>query len=390
MRRCSHLAHLVYPILCVLALTACQPQGTDAAKRSAATTIQTLLGAQADTTGFARALVPRPLKFPADQGPHPRFRTEWWYYTGHLRDAAGRTFGFELTVFRFALTPHRPAGDSPWRSNQVYMADLAVTDVTGHRFRAYQCFSRGALGLAGAQAKPFRIWLGNWSVASMGDGDFPWRLRAQRGDLGLNLTLSLGQGIILNGDRGLSRKGPAAGDASYYYSMPRLVADGELRLQGHTYRVAGDVWMDHEWSTSALGPDQVGWDWFGLRLDDGADLMFYRLRDRDGRADPFSAGTWVAPDGRVTHLKADAVKAVPTDWWTAPGGGRYPVAWRLSVPSLGLDLQVRARLDDQWLPLAVRYWEGLVSVEGTQSGHPVRGNGYLELTGYGKGGPARR
>ncbi|OBS09773.1 lipocalin-like domain-containing protein [Acidihalobacter prosperus] len=372
-----------------LTLLACRLPA-DHAQQPASTSLQALLGSRAAVPGFARALAPRPLRFPADHGPHPRFRTEWWYYTGNLRDAAGRPFGFELTVFRFALTPQRPAGDSPWRANQVYMADFAVSDIEGHRFHAYQRLSRGALGLAGAQAVPFRVWVDDWSVASQGQG-FPWRLRAHRGDVGLSLSLksSSSPGVVLNGDAGLSRKGPAPGDASFYYSMPRLSASGELRLGGHAYAVTGDVWMDHEWSTSALAPDQVGWDWFGLRLDDGSSLMFYRLRDRDGRKDRFSAGTWVAPDGRVVHLPADAVAATPTAWWRAPGGARYPVAWRLSVPSLDLALRVRARLDDQLLPFAVRYWEGAVAVAGTQSGRALRGDGYLELTGYAKGGPAR-
>lgn len=373
-------AILAAGLVCLFGLSGCRE--TQSPQQAAGqASLQALLGQQADAAGFARALAPRAFSFPADYGPHPRFRTEWWYFTGTLRDAAGRRFGYEFTVFRFALTPRRPPGDSPWRSNQVYMADFALSDIAGRRFLAYQRLSRGALGLAGAQAAPFRVWVDDWSVASGGHG-FPWHLRARRGHAGVDLTLTPVQGVVLNGDRGLSRKGPQPGDASYYYSMPRLATTGTVEVGGKVFRVSGQTWMDREWSTSALAPDQVGWDWFGLRLSDGADLMFYRLRDRDGRTDPYSGGTYVTPGGDVIHLPPDAVETVPTDYWTAPSGVRYPVGWRLTVPTLGLSLTVRAMLDAQLLPYAVPYWEGAVSVAGNRSGRPVDGEGYLELTGY--------
>ncbi|APZ42485.1 lipocalin-like domain-containing protein [Acidihalobacter ferrooxydans] len=356
-----------------------------------------------DTAGFARAYAPRPLTFPAAFGPHPHFRTEWWYFTGNLHGPQGQPYGFELTFFRIALAPQRPAGASPWLTNQVYMADFAMTDPAGKRFEAWQRFARGALGLAGAQAAPFHVWLGEWSVRHTGHwrppsggagadapcatpgvcAAFPWRLHATHAGTTLSLRLVPAQGVVLNGDAGLSRKGAAPGDASYYYSMPRLAARGTLDLGGTHVAVSGTVWLDREWSTSALAPDQVGWDWFALRLRDGADLMFYRLRDRDGATDPHSAGTWVSPTGTVRHLTAKDVHIDVLGHWNSPHGGRYPARWRLRVPALGLSVEVTPLLADQELDLAVRYWEGAVGVVGTQHGRAVRGEGYVELTGYG-------
>lgn len=369
-------------IFCLLGMSACQPGSSKSPKRHASNALQDLLGSQVSTKGFARAIKPRSFHFPHDYGPHPGYRTEWWYYTGNLQTTQGRSFGFELTVFRFALSHHHSAGDSLWRSNQVYMADFAVSDLSQNHFFAFQHLSRGALGLAGAQGRPFKIWVDNWSVASRGKG-FPWKLHARHGSIALSLLLTPRQAVVPNGNHGLSRKGPASGDASYYYSIPRLAAHGQLKLKGQVFRVSGNVWMDHEWSTSALGPNQVGWDWFGLQLNDGADLMFYRLRERNGHKDRFSAGTWVMPNGQVVHLTAGEVHATPVKYWTSGRGVRYPVIWRLSVPKLQLQLKVRARMNDQLLPLAVRYWEGAVLVTGKQGERPVQGKGYLELTGYG-------
>lgn len=374
-------------VCCTLLLSACGQHGDTGSSRGI--DLQKALGG-GDTAGFARALAPRRFMFPADYGPHPRFRTEWWYFTGNLRDARGRAYGFELTFFRVALAPRRPAGASHWLTNQLYMAHFAVTDVPAGRFIARQRFARGALGLAGAQSRPFRVWTGDWSVRGSTGGGFPWRLHAVDRKAGLQLSLRPVQGVIVNGDRGLSRKGAAPGDASYYYSMPRLSAVGSLRVGGRSLSVHGTVWLDREWSTSALAPDQVGWDWFALRLSDGSDLMFYRLRDRGGSTDPHSAGTWVSPRGRIEHLGADAVKIDVLGHWRSPHGGRYPARWRLRVPSLGLDVKVQPLLADQELNLAVRYWEGAVRVRGMRAGSPVSGDGYVELTGYAGERPARR
>jgi predicted secreted hydrolase len=344
--------------------------------------------------GFARALGPRRFVFPDDHGPHPEFRTEWWYYTGTLEAtevaAAGRRFGFQLTVFRVRLAPQPVARASAWGTSEVYFAHFALTDVASGRFQAHERWSRAALGLAGATARPFRVWVEDWTIDGPADGAaaLPMRLRAGEGPVALDLRLESAKPPVLQGDRGLSPKSAAPGNASYYYSLTRLPARGTVRLGDRTLAVRGLAWMDREWSTSALGADQVGWDWFALQLDDGRELMLYRLRRRDGSPDPVSAGSLVAPDGAARPLGlADAEVDVLGHWASPRDGARYPARWRVRVPSAGLDLEVRPLVADQELALTVRYWEGAVAVAGTASGQPVTGAGYVELTGYAAGSP---
>lgn len=344
--------------------------------------------ALAGGAGFARALAPRTFAFPADHGPHPDFRTEWWYYTGNLRTPAGRPFGFELTFFRVGLAPPAPAAErraSAWASRELYVAHFALTDVAGRRFHVASRTSREALGLAGARARPFRVWLEDWSVEGEEPAGFPVRLRAADGEMGIDLRLVADKPVLLQGDRGLSRKGPEPGNASYYYSVTRMGARGIVRVGGETLAVAGSAWMDREWSTSALGPGLAGWDWFAFQLDDGRDLMLYRLRRRDGSADALSAGTLVAADGTPRALAAaDATIEVLEHWQSPRSGVRYPARWRVTVPAADLRLEVAPRLADQELIVGTRYWEGAVTIRGTAGGRAIGGEGYVELVGYGE------
>jgi predicted secreted hydrolase len=386
-----------------------------------------------ETRGFARALAPRPFAFPADHGPHPDFRTEWWYYTGNLAARDGRRFGFQLTFFRTALSPPAPpaapddgagalqaspaARTSAWATRQVYFAHFAVTDVATRRFRAYERWERQALGLAGAEASPFRVWVGDWSAAAAGPavaGTPPMRLRATAGgaaegspatdataagpgasgEMAIDVILTSTLPPVAQGDRGLSAKSAAPGNASYYYSLPRLAAAGRLRTGGgETLAVTGLAWMDREWSTSSLAAGEVGWDWFALQLDDGWELMLYRLRRGSGAADPASRATLIAPDGSTTVFPLDALRLSETAHWTSPASRvRYPAGWHLTMPAGaanaaaghpgGLDLTVSPLLPDQELPLSLRYWEGAVAAHGTHDGRPVTARGYVELTGY--------
>ena len=341
-----------------------------------------LLSGEGDA-GFEKAIEPREFEFPEDHGPHPGFRNEWWYVTGNLDGDGGRRFGFELTIFRFALTPSLPATESEWRSNQVYIAHFAVTDADRERFFAAERFSRGALGLAGAQALPFRVWIEDWEIAAVETGTPErWRLRASDPGFSVDLELASAKAPVLNGDAGLSQKSAEPGNASYYYSMTRWLTNGSLQLGDDTFRVSGLSWLDREWSTSALAADQLGWDWFALQLSDGSDLMFYNLRKLDGSQDEQSAGTWIDTDGRSLHLGRDDVEITVTDTWESPQGGVYPSAWTLRAPGQGLDLRIRPVMADQELFTTVRYWEGAVDVEGERDGRPVTGRGYVELTGY--------
>lgn len=342
--------------------------------------LSALLGSDADEA-FARASQPRTFIFPDDHGPHPEFRNEWWYVTGNLDDADGRRFGFELTIFRFALAPTAPASESAWRTNQVYIAHFAVTDAEDEEFHVAQRYARGALGLAGAQAAPLRVWIDNWELAALSGTD-TWRLRAADDTVGLDLELAALKPPVLNGIDGLSQKSADSNNASYYYSITRLQTRGQLRIGDKHYGVSGMSWLDREWSTSALGSDQVGWDWFALQLNDGSELMLYGLRLRDGSWDPASAGTFIHINGDATHLAANEFEISVLDTWQSPAGGTYPSEWQLRIPSLNLELTVTPVINNQELFTTVRYWEGAVDVRGQQNRRPVNGRGYVELTGY--------
>jgi predicted secreted hydrolase len=347
-------------------------------------------GGSPSASGFADALEPRSFAFPRDHGPHPDFGQEWWYVTGNLDATDGERFGFELTFFRVALVPPRTAESaelpatsaspaSAWRAREVYVAHFAVTDVARQRFRSEQKLSRAALGLAGAQAEPLHVWLDDWALKGSGAS---WELHATQPGYSIDLTLEPQSAPVLNGEAGLSRKSDQAADATYYYSMPRLDVRGRLLRDGRSIEVRGLAWLDREWGSGGLGPSEVGWDWFGLQLSDGSALMFYALRDRDGRRDAHSAGTWIAADGSVRALTdADVGIAVNGDWRNG-SGDRYPAGWRIRVPALSLDLNVRPVLADQELQTTPRYWEGAVDVSGERAGKRLGGRGYVELVGY--------
>ena len=355
-------------------------------------TVSGVLGGS-EIEGFARATEVRDFEFPRDHGPHPEYRTEWWYVTGNLRDAEGNRFGLQWTLFRSALAPDTVRAESEWATNQAYMAHFALTDVARGAFMARERFARGAQGLAGARSEPFRVWLEDWELASVDpaampsgtEGSiFPLRLTAADGERSLSLTLVPEKSPVFQGDRGLSQKAEGEGNASYYYSYTRLRAEGRIRVGERTHEVRGSAWLDREWSTSVLAEDQVGWDWFALQLEDGRDLMYYQLRRPDGSAHEYSEGVLVESDGTVTRLSGGDVELEVTDRWRSPDSGiEYPSGWRLRLPSRGLDLGIRPVLDDQELELTFRYWEGAVDVTGRGGSAETSGVGYVEMTGYG-------
>ncbi len=333
-----------------------------------------------DTTGFSRALTPRTFEFPADHGPHPGFRHEWWYITGNLDAADGGTFGYHLTFFRIALAPEAADRPSRWAARQVWMGHLALTEVAAGRHTARERIVREALGLAGGEAEGRRIWVEDWTLARHPDTGH-WRIDAVTDAFALHLDLAPLRPPVLQGDDGLSQKGAAPGNASYYYSLTRMATSGHVVTAGDRHDVGGLSWLDREWSTSALEPGQAGWDWVSLQLEDGTDIMYYRLRRSDGGVDPRSRGVRVDASGRRTDLEDRDVTLTPLDWWTSPRGERYPVAWEMTLPGPGPALEVRAVLPDQLMDLSVRYWEGAVRVFDRGSGEQL-GRGYLEMTGY--------
>ena len=366
------------------------------------------LPAAGSSDGFARATQPDAIAFPRDLGPHDDYQTEWWYYTGNLQTADGRPFGFQFTIFRRALTLEEETTDSTdftdseeksvksvesvvpsssdWRTEQVYLAHFTISDIAADAFYPAERFSRGAAGLAGATADPYRVWLEDWSVEEVAPGQV--RLRAQTGDVAtgnvaLDLLLTETRPPVLHGDGGLSRKGPEPGNASYYYSLISQQAAGAVTVGGEAFDVTGLAWKDHEWSTSALSAGAVGWDWVSLQMDDGGALMLFEIRRADGTREPLSAGTYVAPDGALTHLTQGDWTLEVTDTWASPSsGGEYPAGWRITVPSVGLELTGRPQMANQELNVSTVYWEGAVAFEGTRDGAPVAAEGYIELTGY--------
>jgi predicted secreted hydrolase len=354
---------------------------------------------------FARATSPRAFQFPRDHGPHPEFRHEWWYVTGHLNAAAGQRFGFELTFFRLGLAPPRPPtavgttatataaapgasttsaaapAVSNWRARQIYVAHFAVTDIERQQFHVAERRSREALGLAGASHEPLAVWVDDWKLSANAAGTH-WHLVAASSPLRLELDLEPLKAPVANGERGLSRKSADAGNASYYYSVPRLAVRGTLDRDARALAVSGSAWLDREWGTTALTTEQAGWDWFALQFEDGTELMFYALRRRDGSRDPISAGTWIERDGKATALAAAEVEIDVLKHWDSPRGGRYPAQWRLRLPRLALEVEIRPLMAAQELDTTPRYWEGAVDVNGLRTGKPIAGRGYVELTGY--------
>jgi predicted secreted hydrolase len=331
---------------------------------------------------WQHAVAPRAWSFPRDHGRHDSFKIEWWYFTGNCVDAAGHRFGYELTFFRSALDPRQPASrPSRWAASDLYFAHAAVTDVAGGRFVCRDRLERGRPGLAWASDRSLDVSLLNWSCKQ--DGEGAMHLLASDPALSIDLMLTGGRGPFLEGPGGVNVKGPGEGHASYYATMTRLRTAGTLGINGRSYRmVDGQTWMDHEFSTDSLRPDQVGWDWFGLQLDDGTDLMVYRMRNRAGGTD-YLSGTRVTPDGAPHYLSDRDITLVGAEPWTSPAShAAYPQRWRVTVD--GRTVVVRSRLATQELTTSdsagVTYWEGAVGVSDADG--KATGQGYLEMTGY--------
>ena len=334
---------------------------------------------------FAVANAPYRFEFPRDHGAHFAYQSEWWYFTGHLRAEDGHRFGYELTIFRFGLRPgnlHPTAGESRWHTSQVYPAHFAITDVRRGVFANYERFERGALGLASAKEATLDVRSGDWSIA----GTNPIHLVAAKGGSALKFALASEKPPAINGQGGISRKGPCSSCASHYYSLTRLKTSGSVESGGVRYRVSGISWMDHEFGSDELQANQTGWDWFALQMDDDRELMLYRLREKNGGTTAQSSGSLVARDGKVRHLVLRDFQTEPLGTWKSPHTGAvYPSGWRVRVPSEGIDVTVIPVMRDQELvdrQLGVAYWEGDCDVRGSAGRRPIHGVAYVELTGY--------
>jgi len=335
---------------------------------------------------FARALAPWPWDLPRDHRSHPEHALEWWYLTGRLADDDGHAYGYQATFFRIAVAPAPPAPSSPLSARDVIVFHGSVTDVAAGTFAFDQDGERAAAGWADASTDHLDVHVFERRLAQVAPDR--WQLAAGVQGWRLDLALALDGPVVLHGDRGLSQKGPEPGQASHYVSRPRLTTTGTLvRPDGRAVTVRGLSWFDQEFGTTQLAPDQVGWDWFSARLDDGTDLMLYQLREHDGGTSPQSSGTWVAADGTTRHLTREDFAVTRTGSWTSPATRvTWPAGWTLSVPTEGLELTVTPEVADQEMrtgrTTSVTYWEGLCRYEGRRSGRPVTGHGHVELVGY--------
>ncbi len=345
----------------------------------------------ANISGFTRALEPREWTFPRDHGAHDDYQLEWWYYTGNLETESGRHFGFQFTIFRRALSPGLISSDSEWRTNQAYMAHFSLSDIEGGQFYHEERYSRGAAGLAGALPNenqpdaPYHVWLENWDASALNDDATLTQINADAGDFAIDFTLEQAKPVVLQGDDGLSIKSDEPGNASQYYSLSRLLTSGTITIEGESYIVSGTAWMDREFSTSALGDDAQGWDWFAMQFDDGRELVLGQIRLNDGTTRRAYSGTMIYADGTSYHLNFDDYSIESTGTWESPHTGAvYPAGWVVtldgSVVNQVDDLQiiVTPLMADQELHSGdIAYWEGAVALSGDVSGY-----GYTELTGY--------
>jgi predicted secreted hydrolase len=327
--------------------------------------------------------------FPRDYFNHEDYQTEWWYYTGNVKAADGHRFGFELTFFRQGVS--RAASSNPWFVHDLWMAHIALSDITGQRFYSEERLNRSGPGVAGVDAQAGLVWNGNWHAHISEQSE---ELRGVADKFSLALQLRPVKPPVIQGQDGVSRKAEGAGHASHYFSLSRLSTTGSIALNGKTYQVEGTSWIDHEFFTGSMAENETGWDWLSVQLADGAELMLYRLRHKDGSIDPSSSGSYVDASGKSQFLSAGDFTMTPTadttaETWTSPATkATYPVRWHVSIPRLNLQLDVTTPLRSQELAskLGTSYWEGAIDVVGARSQSPLRGVGYLEMTGYAETG----
>jgi predicted secreted hydrolase len=329
-------------------------------------------------------------RFPQDYFNHEDYQTEWWYYTGNLKSADGRRFGFELTFFRQGVS-RAPAG-TKWFVNDLWMAHMALSDINGQRFYHEERLNRAGPALAGVDAQSGMVWNGNWQ-AHIAPRDEELRGLGDQFQFALNLTPA--KPPVVQGQNGVSRKAQGEGHASHYFSLTRLITSGSIQLEGKTYKVDGNSWMDHEFFSGSMAADETGWDWLSVQLSDGTELMLYRLRHKNGTIDPFSSGSYVDASGKATFLSAndfsmspDSISDSATLWTSAQTKAAYPIKWHVSIPQLKMAFDVTTPLKTQELTnnFGPSYWEGAVDATGSRDNAPLSGTGYLEMTGYSASG----
>ncbi len=343
-------------------------------------------GVQAEESPQFRPVLPGyEYQFPRDHFSHDDFRIEWWYYTGNLESAEGQRFGYQVTFFRVGLEgTEKTVNPSAWKVDQVYFAHLTVTDIDGNKFQFYERINRKGMNNAGAKSDRLLVWNEDWVLTERGGAH---RLKAIEAGTGVDLKLTPIKPMVFHGEDGISRKGERQGNASHYFSYPRMQTTGKVFINGKEVQVTGTSWMDREFSSDQLNPKLVGWDWFSLKLENNTEIMLYQLRQKGGGVDPFSSGTLVLADGASRHLKKDKFTVEITDDWTSKKTQTtYPAEWVITLADSKTRLTVQPDLEDQELTnlrsISGSYWEGSVSIEGTFEGQTVKGKGYVELVGY--------
>jgi predicted secreted hydrolase len=334
---------------------------------------QGFAGLGSDGGGFAAVVPGRTLIFPADHGPHPDYRIEWWYLTANLVDLSGAFYGTQWTLFRQAIA--QGPQQEGWANQQIWMGHAAVTSAGIHR--TSETFARGGIGQGGAEAKPFRAWIDSWETRGLdGMSDTavaPLDLKASGADFSYALRLDADRPLVLQGEAGYSRKSER-GQASYYFSQPYFRAAGTITIDDKPVQVTGQAWMDREWSSQPLASDQTGWDWFSLHLASGDKLMLFRLRQTDGRN--YFSGNWIGTDGTSVQIASADITMAPTAS-TAIENRKVPTGWSIAVASRDLKIETTPLNARSWMGTSFPYWEGPISFRGSH-----RGVGYLEMTGY--------
>lgn len=323
--------------------------------------------------------------FPRDEASHPDYRIEQWSYSGQLSASAGRRFGYQLKFIRAGVS-YKPDNPSRWAVRDLFVTQLAVTDVDGQQFKTAERINRAGIGWAGAATEGFRLWNDDWEARQDKTMTLLRAIESEDG-IGLELALEAGRAPVAHGEDGVFQKGFLALNASHFYSLPRMPARGVLLFDGQRFEVSGTSQLDHEFGTSFLEEGQAGWDYFLIELEDGSDLLIYQLRLTDGSRDQYFIATLINADGSRESLKSDEFAMQTLARWTSPAsGGNYPVQWRVKIPGRQIELEAKAAMDNQEFQAAqsigVTYWKGLIDVSGKRNGQPISGKGFLEMTGY--------
>ncbi len=354
------LKALVMSLVAVLLLAAC---GSSTAQLEVATPGGTARPASRFLTPRA---TPGPVNFPVDDGPHNDL-TEWWYYTGHLKAENGNEYGFEFVIFQGNRSGYPP----------TYAAHFAITDVSKGEFHYDQ---RTQSDGQPQSSQPIDLVLGDWSLKGDGAND---QISASISGYAMNLSLSSNKPPALHSGDGYFEWAPATG--SYYYSRTDMTVNGTLTVGGSSQPVTGTAWMDHQWGNFLLF-GSGGWDWYSIQLSNNEQIMLWHSRDGKNNV-IFGSGTFVDANGKTEQLNLNDFEIKPIRTWTSPqSGATYPSGWTVEIPSKHLTLTLTPVVQDQELDTrpstGVIYWEGDISINGTENGTPISGKSYVELTGY--------